>query len=287
MGIVFLFPAKKGHIWPKVLRKRGRCGKITPAYRCKTARFTRVCAAQVARRGARGGKREGHGWLWGRREKWKESGCRDSVAEDEKDRGCGARGGKRESHGWLRGRGMENGKVVAVWAGAENGKMVAAGFRRREMVGARLPGFGGLGKGGWGMDASTVFFFDGHLGALPLYERLEEQILAKIPGVRVRTAKTQITFANRYGFAFVSFLPVRKAACRPEIYLTVSFGLGYRKDSPRIDAATEPYPNRWTHHVMVCDAGQIDEELLGWIQEAAAFSAEKGRNSRRGCRKDG
>ena len=57
--------------------------------------------------------------------------------------------------------------------------------------------------------------------------------------------------------------------------MTVTFGLGYRKDSPRIDVATQPYPGRWTHHVMVGSAEEIDEELLGWIQEAAEFSAAK------------
>ena len=59
--------------------------------------------------------------------------------------------------------------------------------------------------------------------------------------------------------------------------MTVSFGLGYRKDSPRIDVATEPYPNRWTHHVMVGSVNEIDEELLSWICEAADFSMYKGR----------
>ena len=57
--------------------------------------------------------------------------------------------------------------------------------------------------------------------------------------------------------------------------MTVTFGLGYRKESPRIDVATEPYPGRWTHHVMVGSVDEIDEELLGWIQEAAEFSAAK------------
>ena len=59
------------------------------------------------------------------------------------------------------------------------------------------------------------------------------------------------------------------------MFLTVTFGLGYRKESPRIDAATEPYPGRWTHHVMVGSQEEIDGELLDWIAEAAAFSADK------------
>ena len=130
------------------------------------------------------------------------------------------------------------------------------------------------------MDSSTLFFFDGHLDALPLYARLEERILTGIPDVKIRVAKSQITFANKHGFAFASFLPVRKAAQRPKTYLTVSFGLGTQKKSPRIDASSEPYPNRWTHHVIVSTLEEIDEELMDWIREAAAFSAAKGKNSR-------
>ena len=57
--------------------------------------------------------------------------------------------------------------------------------------------------------------------------------------------------------------------------MTVTFGLDYRKESPRIDVVTEPYPGRWTHHVMVGNAEEIDEELIGWIREAADFAASK------------
>lgn len=125
------------------------------------------------------------------------------------------------------------------------------------------------------MNSETISFFGEHRDALPLYEGLEEQILAQIPDVKIKVSKTQITFANRRGFAFVSFNPVRKAKERPEVWMTVTFGLSYRKESPRIDVATEPYPNRWTHHVMVGSPEEIDGELMDWIREAAAFSAGK------------
>ena len=87
--------------------------------------------------------------------------------------------------------------------------------------------------------------------------------------------KTQITFANRHVFACASFQPARKAKDRPNPFLTVTFGLAYRLEASRVDAATEPYPNRWTHHVTIGSVDDIDEELLRWIQEAAAFSAAK------------
>ena len=127
------------------------------------------------------------------------------------------------------------------------------------------------------MNTDILFFFGDHMDALPIYGRLEEAILSRIPDVKIKVAKTQITFAGRYGFAFVSFNPCRKAKDRPAVWMTVTFGLGYRKESPRIDVATEAYPGRWTHHVMVGNVEEIDEELMGWIKEAADFSAAKKR----------
>ena len=61
------------------------------------------------------------------------------------------------------------------------------------------------------MNSDVFFFFGEHMDALPLYEWLEAQILARIPDVKIRAAKTQITFANKRGFAFVSFNPCRRA----------------------------------------------------------------------------
>ena len=127
------------------------------------------------------------------------------------------------------------------------------------------------------MNSDILFFFGEHMVALPIYERLEKRILTQIQDVKIKVAKTQITFAKRYGFAVVSFYPCRRAKDRPAVWMTVTFGLGYRKESPRIDVATEPYPGRWTHHVMVGTPDEIDGELMDWIQEAADFSAAKTR----------
>ena len=125
------------------------------------------------------------------------------------------------------------------------------------------------------MNADILFFFNDHMDALPLYERLEGLILEQIPDVKIKGSKTQISFSNKRSFAFVSFNPCRRLKERPEVWMTVTFGLSYRKDSPRIDVATEPYPNRWTHHIMVGSEEEIDAELMGWIREAAEFSARK------------
>ena len=108
-----------------------------------------------------------------------------------------------------------------------------------------------------------------------MYAALRGAILDRIPGTRIEVKKTQISFFNRHMYAAVSFAPVRKAKDRPHPFLTVTFGLPYRKESARIDAAVEAYPNRWTHHVMIGPGEETDDELLLWIEEAAGFSGRK------------
>ena len=120
-----------------------------------------------------------------------------------------------------------------------------------------------------------IMFFDGHPAALPLYEKLKDGILAEVPESRIEVKKTQISFFTKHMFAAASFTPVRKAKDRPDPFLTVTFGLPHRITANRIDAAVEPYPGRWTHHVMIGSAEDVDAELLEWIREAAAFSSGK------------
>lgn len=73
----------------------------------------------------------------------------------------------------------------------------------------------------------------------------------------------------------MSFARVRKKKDCPDSYIVVTFGLDHRAVSPRIDIATEPYPNRWTHHVLISELSEIDDELIAWVEEAACFSDRK------------
>lgn len=126
------------------------------------------------------------------------------------------------------------------------------------------------------MDGATALFFDPAPQALPLYAALEQRILSAHPGVRVTVQKTQITLAARYGFCWV-WLPQVRMPARREALLGVSFGLGERIVSPRILAAVEPYPNRWTHHLLLSGPEELDEELAAWLEAAYAFGNRPGR----------
>ncbi len=125
------------------------------------------------------------------------------------------------------------------------------------------------------MQSDLLFFFQAHPKALPLYKALEKQILQRIDGVAVQVQKSQISFYRRHLFACVSFLRLRKKKDCPENYIVLTFGLNRRLDSPRVEAVTEPYPRRFTHHMFLCCIEDIDAEVMGWLEEAAGFAAVK------------
>ena len=125
------------------------------------------------------------------------------------------------------------------------------------------------------MDEQILQFFDRYPDAIPLYEKFEKCVEDLVPEVRIKVQKTQISFYNRHMFAFVSFARVRRKKDCPDCYIVVTFGLEHKAESPRIDIATEPYPNPWTHHVLISELEEIDDELMGWIREAAEFSDRK------------
>lgn len=128
-------------------------------------------------------------------------------------------------------------------------------------------------KGARGLTPDELQFFSGHGEALPLYVRLRERVLGLWPDTGIRVARTQITFTARYGFALVS---TRRMGRRcGDVFIIVSFGLSHELRSPRILAASEPYPGRWTHHVVVSRPEEIDGELMGWLAEARGFALSK------------
>ena len=120
-------------------------------------------------------------------------------------------------------------------------------------------------------ETDVLAFFAGKLWALPLYEALSARMEELFPEAAMKVQKSQISFYGRHLFAAVS-LPVRRKKTWPEECIIVTFGLGARVEDPRIAVAVEPYPNRWTHHVLVSRPEEVDEALLGWLREAYTFS---------------
>ena len=122
--------------------------------------------------------------------------------------------------------------------------------------------------------ADILFFFDGKPLELALYQTLFRSLETAFPEASVRVQKTQISFYGRHLFAAVS-LPVRRRKGWPEHCIVVTIGLSHRLESPRIAVAVEPYPNRWTHHVLVTRPEDIYAQLLEWIRLSHDFSVSK------------
>ena len=120
-------------------------------------------------------------------------------------------------------------------------------------------------------ETDVLAFFAGRPWALPMYEALFSQMEELFPEAAVKVQKSQISFYGRHLFAAVS-LPLRRKKTWPEECLVVTFGLGSRVEDPRIAVAVEPYPRRWTHHVLLSRPEEVDGQLLDWLRVAYVFS---------------
>ena len=112
-------------------------------------------------------------------------------------------------------------------------------------------------------------------GTIPLYRAFETCLLDQHPDAGLRVQKTQVTFTCPRVFACASLLRARRKAKLPDPYLTITLGLAHRLDSPRVDQVSEPYPGRWTHHLVIGSIDEIDDELMTWVDEAYRFAHDK------------
>ena len=125
------------------------------------------------------------------------------------------------------------------------------------------------------LEDDILLFFNGHREVYPLYTSFETRLLRQHPQTRIKVQKTQISFSDRYMFACVSFLRPKKKSELPEDYFVLTLGLPYPLSSERVAVKTEPYPGRWTTHIVVSRENDLDEELFGWLEQAHAFAQRK------------
>lgn len=121
----------------------------------------------------------------------------------------------------------------------------------------------------------VLLFFEKKSTALPLYETFEAELYKRYLNITKKVQKSQITFSNRHVFACVSFAKVKRKAELPDPYIVITLGLSYPLDSERVAVKTEPYPGRWTTHIVIGSLDDLDEELFEWVQQAYNFSDNK------------
>lgn len=125
------------------------------------------------------------------------------------------------------------------------------------------------------ISADELLFLGGQPGVIPVYEALAGKLLAAYPDTRIQVGKSQISFYNRHLYACVSFARVKKKKELPESWFVLTLGLDHPLESPRAAVKTEPYPGRWTTHILIGSEEDLDEELFGWIDRAYDFAQNK------------
>lgn len=108
-------------------------------------------------------------------------------------------------------------------------------------------------------------FFAGHEASRRIFEAVH-QAVARIGPAEVRVTKSQVAFRRRTGFAQV-WMPEMYLG-RDDVPLVLTVGLRRRDDSPRWKQVVEPAPGRFTHHLELHTALEVDEEVNQWLQEA-------------------
>lgn len=122
----------------------------------------------------------------------------------------------------------------------------------------------------------AAHFFAGKPKQFDLFLAIEG-MMRGIGEVKVEVMKSQISFATNYKFAWV-WLPLKFGTelhghTRPNGSLVLTFGLDRCIKHERIVEAVNPYPKRWTHHVIIENPDELDDILREWLKEAYTFSA--------------
>ena len=107
--------------------------------------------------------------------------------------------------------------------------------------------------------------FEGHPRGLAVLAAVQV-LVDELGGCRTRVSKSQVAFRRRRGFAYV-WRPGLYLA-RPTSEAALSVVLNRHDDSPRWKVV-HPAPAHWMHHLEVNDPSDIDDDVAGWLREAA------------------
>lgn len=114
---------------------------------------------------------------------------------------------------------------------------------------------------------------------LGLYVAFLARVLAAYPDTTRTVMKTAVALAGGFRFAYAG-APLHRMKGWPKACLVVTLMHDTRLESPHVVRAVEPYPNRWTHHIMLADADAMDGDLMRLVAMSYEFAHRKGRRGR-------
>ncbi len=116
-----------------------------------------------------------------------------------------------------------------------------------------------------GMNTEVNAFFGKHEDSRRLFDDLR-RVIDSIGPAEMGVTRSQISFRRKKLFAWIWRPGQYLRGNIAPLVLTLSFP--QRDPSPRWKQIVEPAPGRFTHHLELRSAGEIDDEVRAWLQRA-------------------
>ncbi len=112
-----------------------------------------------------------------------------------------------------------------------------------------------------------AYFADKELLSRELFAAVRSAVESVGPA-EVRATKSQVAFRRRAAFAW-TWVPAQYLAGHRDLApLVLAIGLRRHDESPRWKSVVEPQPGRFTHHLELRGADDLDAQVLDWLREA-------------------
>lgn len=108
-------------------------------------------------------------------------------------------------------------------------------------------------------------FFEGRASSRRIFDALRKAVESLGP-CQMRVSKSQVAFRRKRNFAMAWTPDQYLGAGHAPLVLTVSFD--QRDRSPRWKEVVQPAPNRFTHHLELWSAKDVDSEVRDWLRLA-------------------
>lgn len=108
--------------------------------------------------------------------------------------------------------------------------------------------------------------FAGHPASLAVYRALRGAV-DELGGARERVTRSQVAWSRRRGFAY-AWRPGQYV--RSTVPLVLSVALPRELSHARVKEVAHPSPGTWMHHVELAGPGDVDDEVVDLLRQAAA-----------------
>jgi hypothetical protein len=102
--------------------------------------------------------------------------------------------------------------------------------------------------------------------ALQLF-RTVQSFIENLGEVNTEITKTQVSFGTKRKFAWV-WLPQLWIKNQPKNSIVLTFALDHHIENKKIKEVVEPSPGKWTHHIVIKNSSDFNDEIKSWVEEA-------------------